>query len=138
MIFQCSWFYSHAVNNPWLLLIYEITGVLQTSFCQGSLKNAYIIIYKISNSHKYRPSACYSVVKKNGMSRKTGQPVVFYLSSIYGYLKSVGETKFSLMVRGETHRIILIKEPALSLVPEPLAPPNGCWPTTAPVGLSLI
>ncbi len=27
--------------------------------------------------------------------------------------------------------------PALSLVPEALAPPNGCWPTTAPVGLSL-
>jgi hypothetical protein len=29
-------------------------------------------------------------------------------------------------------------EPALSFVPEALAPPNGCCPTTAPVGLSLI
>ena len=28
-------------------------------------------------------------------------------------------------------------EPALSLVPDARAPPNGCWPTTAPVGLSL-
>ena len=28
--------------------------------------------------------------------------------------------------------------PALSLVPEARAPPNGCWPTTAPVGLSLM
>ena len=27
--------------------------------------------------------------------------------------------------------------PALSFVPEARAPPNGCWPTTAPVGLSL-
>ena len=27
--------------------------------------------------------------------------------------------------------------PALSLVPDARAPPNGCWPTTAPVGLSL-
>ena len=26
----------------------------------------------------------------------------------------------------------------LSFVPEPLAPPKGCCPTTAPVGLSLI
>jgi hypothetical protein len=29
-------------------------------------------------------------------------------------------------------------EPALSFVPEARAPPNGCWPTTAPVGLSLM
>ena len=27
-------------------------------------------------------------------------------------------------------------EPALSFVPEARAPPKGCWPTTAPVGLS--
>ena len=29
-------------------------------------------------------------------------------------------------------------EPALSLVPLARAPPNGCCPTTAPVGLSLM
>lgn len=29
-------------------------------------------------------------------------------------------------------------DPALSLVPDIRAPPKGCWPTTAPVGLSLI
>ena len=28
--------------------------------------------------------------------------------------------------------------PALSLVPDALAPPNGCCATTAPVGLSLM
>ena len=27
-------------------------------------------------------------------------------------------------------------EPALSLVPDARLPPKGCWPTTAPVGLS--
>ena len=31
-----------------------------------------------------------------------------------------------------------ILEPALSLVPEARAPPKGCCPTTAPVGLSLM
>ena len=29
-------------------------------------------------------------------------------------------------------------DPALSFVPDALLPPNGCCPTTAPVGLSLI
>ena len=42
------------------------------------------------------------------------------------------------MVRGVTQRIRLIIDPALSLVPDPLEPPNGCCPTTAPVGLSLM
>ena len=59
-----------------------------------------------------------------------GQPM-------WGYLWSVGGTKVSLMVRGETQRIRLNTDPALSLVPLARAPPNGCWPTTAPVGLSL-
>ena len=49
----------------------------------------------------------------------------------------VGATKVSLIARGETQRCRLSTEPALSLVPEARAPPNGCWPTTAPVGLSL-
>jgi hypothetical protein len=43
-----------------------------------------------------------------------------------GYLKSDGGKRFSLMARGEVHRIMLCKAPALSLVPEALAPPNGC------------
>ena len=42
------------------------------------------------------------------------------------------------MVRTETQRIRLNIEPALSLVPLARDPPKGCWPTTAPVGLSLI
>src|SRR3989304_2181544 len=55
-----------------------------------------------------------------------------------GYRYSVGGTKVSLMVRADTQRSRLSMEPALSLVPLALAPPTGCWPTTAPVGLSLI
>ena len=55
-----------------------------------------------------------------------------------GYVWSVGGTNVSLIVRGDTQRIRLCHEPALSLVPLALAPPNGCWPTTAPVGLSLM
>ena len=42
------------------------------------------------------------------------------------------------MVRVEVQRIRLNTEPALSLVPEAREPPKGCWPTTAPVGLSLM
>ena len=62
-----------------------------------------------------------SLYVKPSLLEKTG-----YSFSMYGYLKSVGGIKFSFMVRGETHRIMLNKEPALSFVPEPLAPPKGC------------
>ena len=41
------------------------------------------------------------------------------------------------MDRVLVHRSRFCIEPALSLVPEARPPPNGCWPTTAPVGLSL-
>ena len=58
-----------------------------------------------------------------------------YLESGSLYL---GGTKVSLIVLGETHLNRFKIEPALSFVPEPLAPPNGCCPTTAPVGLSLM
>ena len=47
-------------------------------------------------------------------------------------------TKVSLINRGETQRIRLAAEPALSFVPDPRAPPKGCCPTTAPVGLSFM
>ena len=47
-----------------------------------------------------------------------------------------GRHEVSLIVRALTHRIRFHMEPALSFVPEARAPPNGCWPTTAPVGLS--
>ena len=40
-------------------------------------------------------------------------------------------------VRALAQRTRFNFEPALSFVPEPRAPPNGCCPTTAPVGLSL-
>jgi hypothetical protein len=49
----------------------------------------------------------------------------------------VGGTNVSLIVRGLTQRIRFHIEPALSFVPDALEPPKGCWPTTAPVGLSL-
>ena len=48
-----------------------------------------------------------------------------------------GGTNVSLIVRGLTQRIRFHIEPALSFVPDARAPPKGCWPTTAPVGLSL-
>src|SRR5437773_12520182 len=54
-----------------------------------------------------------------------------------GYRYSLGGTNVSLIVRGEAQRIRFHIEPALSFVPEARAPPKGCWPTTAPVGLSL-
>lgn len=53
-----------------------------------------------------------------------------------GYRQSFGGARFSLIVRGLTQRMRLSMEPALSLVPEARAPPKGCRPTTAPVGLS--
>ena len=52
--------------------------------------------------------------------------------------KSVGGTKVSLIDRADTQRVRLSIEPALSFVPEARAPPKGWWPTTAPVGLSLM
>ena len=55
-----------------------------------------------------------------------------------GYLKSRGGEKVSFMLRALTQRSRFIFDPALSLVPDARAPPNGCWPTTAPVGLSLM
>jgi len=58
--------------------------------------------------------------------------------SMYGYLKSVAGRKVSLIVLGETHLIRLSLPPALSFVPDALAPPKGCSPTMAPVGLSLM
>jgi hypothetical protein len=59
-------------------------------------------------------------------------------SPMNGYWNRLGGTKFSLMERGETQRCRFSMLPALSLVPEALEPPNGCCPTTAPVGLSLM
>ena len=54
-----------------------------------------------------------------------------------GYRQSLGGLKFSLIERGLTQRSRFSALPALSFVPEALEPPNGCIPTTAPVGLSL-
>src|SRR3990170_5059813 len=61
-----------------------------------------------------------------------------YFSRMNGYSKLVAGEKVSLMVRGLVQRIRLRGPPALSLVPEPRAPPKGCSPTMAPVGLSLM
>src|SRR5688572_29187965 len=60
-----------------------------------------------------------------------------YFSPMKGYCQLVGGARFSLTARGETQRIRFRTLPALSLVPEARAPPKGCCPTTAPVGLSL-
>ena len=52
-----------------------------------------------------------------------------------GYSRSRAFSKHSLMDWGDTKRCRYWAAPALSLVPEARAPPNGCWPTTAPVDL---
>ena len=51
-------------------------------------------------------------------------------------LSKLDEAKADLIARGLTHRRRFSGLPALSFVPDARAPPNGCWPTTAPVGLS--
>jgi hypothetical protein len=43
-----------------------------------------------------------------------------------------------LIDRALTQRSRFSFDPALSFVPEARAPPKGCWPTVAPVGLSLM
>lgn len=57
---------------------------------------------------------------------------------MWGWEWSVGGTKVSLIERVLVQRIRFCAAPALSLVPDARPPPNGCWPTTAPVGLSLM
>src|SRR3989338_2895781 len=56
---------------------------------------------------------------------------------MYGERKAVGGANVSLIARGLTQRSRFSGLPALSSVPDRRAPPKGCWPTTAPVGLSL-
>jgi hypothetical protein len=53
-----------------------------------------------------------------------------------GYRWSVAATNVSLIDRALVHRRRFCGEPALSFVPLARPPPNGCCPTTAPVGLS--
>ena len=54
-----------------------------------------------------------------------------------GYRHSVGAAPCSLIDRVDNHRNRFCDDPALSFVPDARAPPNGCWPTIEPVGLSL-
>ena len=61
----------------------------------------------------------------------------FYFS-VSEYIVSAGGLNLSLIDLAETHLRTLRYDPALSLVPEALAPPKGCCPTMAPVGLSLM
>jgi hypothetical protein len=42
----------------------------------------------------------------------------------------------SFVARMDTHRLRFQSEVALSFVPDAREPPNGCRPTTDPVGLS--
>ena len=62
----------------------------------------------------------------------------FHSAAMKGYRKSRGGERFSFTLRALTQRSRFIFDPALSFVPDALPPPNGCWPTTAPVGLSLM
>ena len=55
-----------------------------------------------------------------------------------GYSWDLAATNVSLMERALVQRMRFSGEPALSLVPDARPPPKGCWPTTAPVGLSLM
>ena len=57
-------------------------------------------------------------------------------AQIYTVAESVGGANVSLITRVLIQRCRLALDPALSLVPAPRAPPKGCCPTTAPVGLS--
>jgi hypothetical protein len=59
-----------------------------------------------------------------------------YSASMNGYSNDRAGAKVSLMARGLIQRTRFRMEPALSFVPLARAPPKGCWPTTAPVGLS--
>lgn len=59
-------------------------------------------------------------------------------TSLLGYSTSVVAQNSSFNVRMLTKRPMIAALPALSLVPEALAPPNGWWPTTAPVLLQLM
>src|SRR6266699_207429 len=59
-------------------------------------------------------------------------------SAMKGYHGSRGGTQFSLIDRALVQRIRFRRLPALSLVPLARPPPNGCCPTTAPVGLSFL
>lgn len=79
-----------------------------------------------------------STVRASGASRPPSAAVgaAVYSASMKGYRKSVAGSKVSLTARGVTQRSRFSDEPALSFVPLAREPPKGCWPTTAPVGLS--
>lgn len=53
-------------------------------------------------------------------------------TSLEGYWTLVVERVSSFNDLMLTKRDKMAADPALSLVPDALAPPNGCWPTTAP------
>lgn len=59
-------------------------------------------------------------------------------SLLLGYSTSSLPTKSSFTALMLTKRLSKFALPALSLVPLARAPPNGCWPTTAPVHLQLM
>lgn len=59
-------------------------------------------------------------------------------TSLLGYSTLVVGPNSSFMLLMLTNRPMMAALPALSLVPDALAPPNGCWPTTAPVLLQLM
>ncbi len=76
-------------------------------------------------------------VRSRGRHSRLRRATNRHCACINGYSIDVGATNVSLIVRGDAQRRRLTALPALSFVPEARAPPNGCWPTTAPVGLSL-
>src|SRR5205814_6884708 len=66
----------------------------------------------------------------NGADGSLSRQAPGYSPSMNGYACSRGGLKFSFSVRALTQRTRFSFDPALSFVPEPRAPPNGCWPTT--------
>ena len=86
-------------------------------------------VVKTSQVRKRRDCIGLAALER-GIS-KVGSPLQFRAPTSYsapknGYFQSSGEANVSLIVLALTHRIRFIFEPALSLVPDARAPPNGC------------
>ena len=117
--------------------------VVLTAFSWFSPLRVPAVVAACSSSSSGACPITRSSRRRSGSSTDSARPAEAnagerYSSLIYGTLTSRGGENVSLIVRALTQRTRFNLEPALSLVPDARAPPNGCWPTTAPVGLSLM
>ena len=106
----------------------------------GSVTESYDITSTLrgSDSHdEYATTTAALADSHEKTSVATGEEKTQALIASVNELLS-GGASVSLIVRVFTQRSRLRTDPALSLVPDARAPPKGCRPTTAPVGLSLI